>query len=92
VLKPGGVCIGSVAFLETWHDKRFYHHSHLGGDTIQSAGFVIDRVAPNAAWSSLPAQATTGLFPRVPRSRARNHVAVGATSQTLVACRSLGLA
>jgi SAM-dependent methyltransferase len=75
VLKPGGLFIGSVAFLEPWHDQSFYHHSHLGAyNTLQSAGFVIERVAPNAAWSSLQAQATMGLFPRLPHSVSRGMV------------------
>jgi SAM-dependent methyltransferase len=75
VLKPGGLFIGSVAFLEPWHDNSFYHHSHLGAyNTLRSAGFEIERVAPNAAWSSLQAQATMGLFPRVPEKLARGIV------------------
>jgi SAM-dependent methyltransferase len=75
VLKPGGLFIGSVAFLEPWHDNSFYHHSHLGAyNTLQSAGFLIERVAPNAAWSSLQAQATMGLFPRVPDRLSRGVV------------------
>jgi SAM-dependent methyltransferase len=76
VLKPGGVFIGSVAFLEPFHGDSFYHHTHLGTyNTLHSAGFVIDRVAPNAAWSNLQAQATMGgLFPRMPERLARAFV------------------
>jgi len=76
VLKPGGAFIGSVAFLEPFHGDSFYHHTHFGTyNTLQSAGFVIERVAPNAAWSSLQAQATMGgLFPRMPEKLGRAFV------------------
>jgi SAM-dependent methyltransferase len=73
VLKPGGVYIGTVAFLEPFHGDSYYHHTHLGTyNTLQTAGFDIERVAPNAAWSSLEAQATMGgLFPRMPEHLGR---------------------
>jgi hypothetical protein len=73
VLKPGGLYIGSVAFLEPFHGNSFYHHTHLGTyNTLQSAGFTVAKVAPNAAWSSLQAQATMGaLFPKMPEKLGR---------------------
>jgi SAM-dependent methyltransferase len=68
VLEPGGLYIGTVAFLEPFHGNSFYHHTHLGTyNTLSCADFRIERVAPSPSWSGLRAQATMGgLFPRLP--------------------------
>ena len=68
ILKPGRLFIGTVAFLEPFHGDSYYHHTHLGTyNSLSSAGFLVDRVAANARWSGLQAQATMGgLFPRIP--------------------------
>lgn len=67
VLKPGGCYLGTVAFLEPFHGDSYYHHTHLGTyNTLDSAGFEVVRVGPNARWSGLQAQATMSLFPRLP--------------------------
>jgi SAM-dependent methyltransferase len=68
VLEPGGVLIGTVAFLEPFHGDCYYHHTHLGAyNLLRHAGFEVLAVAPHANWTVLVAQATMSLFPYLPR-------------------------
>ncbi|MGE5073928.1 MAG: class I SAM-dependent methyltransferase [Anaerolineae bacterium] len=67
VLKPGGRLVGTVAFLEPSHGTSFYHHTHLGTyNSLHSAGFRVERLAPSERWSVLKALANMGLFYRMP--------------------------
>jgi SAM-dependent methyltransferase len=76
VLKPGGVLIGSAAFLEPSHGTSFYHPSHVGiYNLLTDAGFSVRKVAPFATWPALKALASMGLFYRMPRAVAQALVA-----------------
>jgi len=72
VLKPGGTFIGTVAFLEPFHQQSYYHHTHLGIIAgLQRAGLVVRRIAPEKSWNGLVSLACMGLFPRIPAALAR---------------------
>jgi SAM-dependent methyltransferase len=76
VLRPGGRLLGTVAFLEPFHQDSLHHHTHLGAlHALRFAGFRVDRIAPSGGWSGLVAQAHMGLFPSSPRWLARLLVA-----------------
>lgn len=54
VLKNGGVFLGSVAFMQPFHDNSYLHFSHLGVyRALQDAGFEIIAVAPSREYSVL---------------------------------------
>ena len=72
VMRPGATLMGTVAFLEPWHDHSYFHHSHLAViELLSGAGLEVRRVAPSAGWSVLRAQAKA-LFPQLPRRMAES--------------------
>ncbi|HLX08752.1 MAG TPA: class I SAM-dependent methyltransferase [Thermoanaerobaculia bacterium] len=76
VLRPGGRLLGTVAFLEPFHQNSLHHHTHLGTlHALRFAGFRVDRIAASGGWPGLVAQAHMGLFPNAPRWLARLLVA-----------------
>lgn len=67
VLKPGGRLVGTVSFLEPFHQQSYHHHSWMGAwHALAFAGFEVERIAPSGGWSGLEAQAHMGLFPQAP--------------------------
>lgn len=68
VLKPGGLFIGTVAFIEAFHMNSFYHHSHVGTyNSLATAGFEVCQIEPNQEWSGIQAVAKMALFPGMRR-------------------------
>ena len=66
VLQKQGRIIGSVAFLEPFHDSSFYHHTHLGAfNTLSSAGLRVLKISPNVQWPVLTALRKMEALPRV---------------------------
>lgn len=67
VLKPNGSFIGTVAFLEPFHEESYYHYTHLGvHNTLKEGGFIIEQIAPSDQWNGITAQFHMGLFPKLP--------------------------
>lgn len=67
VLKKQGKFIGTVAFLEPYHNDSFYHFTHLGLiNCLEYAQFRIEQVAPIPKWDVLTAQASMAFFPKMP--------------------------
>jgi SAM-dependent methyltransferase len=68
VLMPGGIFVGTVAFLEPFHMDSYFHMTHLGTlRVLQEAGFKVIALAPNRRWTGLRAMAEMVLFPGVPQ-------------------------
>lgn len=67
VLRPGGTFLGTVSFAEPFHQRSYYHHTHLAmGNNLLHAGFEIEQLAADPSWTALRMFAKNALFPRMP--------------------------
>lgn len=72
VLKRSGRFIGTVAFLEPFHDNSFFHFTHLGlWRALCASGFLVETVFPIAGWNVARAQLEMGFGPHLPAGLAR---------------------
>jgi SAM-dependent methyltransferase len=69
VLKPAGVFLGTVSFLEPFHGNSYYHHTLLGViNSLQYGGFHIEKLAPNnTVFDAQSRMSAWAMFPRMPR-------------------------
>jgi SAM-dependent methyltransferase len=67
VLRPGGTFIGTVAFLEPFHARSYYHHTHLGLlNCLNHAPLECVAFGPVSSWPALRALGEMALFPPLP--------------------------
>jgi SAM-dependent methyltransferase len=77
VLKPGGMFIGTVAFLEPFHMLSHFHMTHVGlTRLLDDAGLEIVAIEANPEWTGLRAQAEMALLPGLSPAMQRAMVAV----------------
>jgi len=67
VLQPGSLFIGTVSFLEPFHNDSYYHHSHLATyNSLRNAGFEVLQVSHSPDWPGLLAISEMALFRLMP--------------------------
>lgn len=57
VLRPAGVLVGTVAFLEPFHLHSYFHMTHVGlYEVLTRGGLEVDEIEANAGWLGHDAQ------------------------------------
>lgn len=70
VLRAGGTLLGTVAFLEPYHGRSYFHHTHLGVlEVLENAGFEQVLVEANDAWFATDALFRMYTAERLPLGR-----------------------
>ncbi|MFC1936550.1 methyltransferase domain-containing protein [Chloroflexota bacterium] len=65
-LKPGGTLIATVSFIEPYHQYSYFHHTHLGVETLlKTAGLKPEYISPYPK-SGLQALGEMSLFRPLP--------------------------
>ncbi len=68
VLKPGGMLIGVVSFLEPFHWVSYYHHTHFGvTNLLHFGGLNIQFISSSPRWDLFKALAVMGFIPQAPK-------------------------
>jgi len=68
VLRPEGYFVGTVAFLEPFHDNSFFHFTHVGlWHALRTAGLAVETIMPIRGWHVARAQVEMGFGARWPR-------------------------
>jgi SAM-dependent methyltransferase len=72
VLAPGGILLGTVAFLEAYDGSSYNMYTFKGINSLLTyGGFRIRKLAPDGWWTAPVAVSVMGLFPRMPMGVAR---------------------
>ena len=68
VLRERSYFVGTVAFLEPFHDNSFFHFTHVGlWHALGTAGFTVEAIMPIHGWHVARAQVEMGFGARWPR-------------------------
>jgi ubiquinone/menaquinone biosynthesis C-methylase UbiE len=90
VLEPGGLLLGTVAFLEPFHDESYFHMTHLGiAEVLGRAGFVVLRLWPT--WPVLESLLEYWVPSRVPVVYSLCARAARLLARGTLAARTLGV-
>jgi len=90
VLKPGGLFLGNVSFLEPWHDHSYFHMSPLGAAELMFAGGLeVRSLWPGRGYSGFRAIAQMTLRPGLRWLGDVGHVVHAGQQQVLALARRL---
>jgi SAM-dependent methyltransferase len=68
ILKPNGLLVGVVSFLEPFHGDSMTHFTHLGTyNLLRFGGFRITSLTASPNWDVFSAFSVMGFIPKIPR-------------------------